>query len=463
MAKKSDKLVKELADLYGGRFADVLNALWLRGVPMDQLTRALATTQDGTNDATDIVARLLNSGVNPDMIRGAVGTPAPAGTQFAFIGTGDKAKIVAHTNPPPPLPASGPGGIFGQQLGIAQQAAAPPALVGAPAAYQPLPAPANQGRISPDAGGPTAGYGGGQTPAAMPAAKPATPDEIRAQVQSQYGWAAALQDIPDVAKILNDAANGAISIAEVGNLFRGTNYYRTTTEAERNWTVLEKSSPADATARKDQQRLAVQAQAAKLGLDPNNPRLNQIADMTLRYGWNDQQVAQALASEVRFDPSGQQRGVLAQLQQAAREYVLPLSPDAMTAWASGIVAGTRTADDFVNYARDQAKSLFPGMAGALDDPNMTVRKYLDPYAQDTAKLLGMNPDDIDWNDTKWQRAVNQIDPKTGVRTVMSREAWQRTLMADPVYNFDQTANGKAQQAGLARNLLQRFGLAPTGG
>lgn len=438
MAKKSDKLVKELADLYGGRFADVLNALWLRGVPALELSKALAQTPKGTNDATDIIARLLNSGMRQEDIRAAVGTPALPGTQFAFIQTDDHAKVVANLEPPP----------------VPQAPAAP---------YVPLPAPANQGRVTPASNAPTEGYGGGQTPAAIPAAKPATPDEIRAQVQSQYGWAAALQDIPEVQAILNRAAAGQISVTEVGNLFRGTNYYRTTTEAERNWTVLEKSSPADAEARRDQQCLAVQAQAAKLGLDPNNPRLNQIADMTLRYGWNDQQVAQALASEVRFDPTGQQRGVLAQLQQAAREYVLPLSPDAMTAWASGIVAGTRTADDFVNYARDQAKSLFPGMAGALDDPNMTVRKYLDPYAQDTAKLLGMNPDDIDWNDTKWQRAVNQIDPKTGARTVMSREAWQRTLMADPTYGFDSTANGKAQQAGLARNLLQRFGLAPTGG
>jgi hypothetical protein len=264
-----------------------------------------------------------------------------------------------------------------------------------------------------------------------------------------------------VASILNDAANGLLSTEEVGNRFRNTTYYRTTTEAERNWTVFEKTSPRDAEVRRQQQRGVLAAQAAKYGMDPANPRLAQIADLALRYGWTEQQTAQALGAEARYDPTGQQRGIFAALKAAADEQLLSLAPQTLTSWAQRIVAGTQTMDDFQAYARDQAKSLFQGFAGALD--TMTARQYVDPYAQDAAKVLGINPADIDWNDTKWQRAVNQVDPKTGQRSVMTRADWQRTLMADPTYGWDQTTNGKQAQAGLARTLLQRFGFAAGGG
>lgn len=465
MATKRDKLVVELAGLYGNRFADILNALWLKGYPVEQLAQTVAVSEKGTNDATDIIARLLNSGIDQSIIRAAVGTPAPPGTQFAFIDTADKPKIVAHYGAPPPVPMGpppAPGGVFGGALGAArgalggtQPAGGPPP----PSAYTPAPAPG--AGSSPGAGG--GGYAGGTaTQQATPPPPKATPQQIRAMVQSRYGWAAALADVPEVAKILDDAAQDRISVDEVENRFRATNYYKQTTQAQREWTVFERTSPADAQARRQAQQRRIVAAAGKAGLTNADPgRLSQIANLSIEYGWDDDQINQALASEVHYDPQGAKSGVFAAIDAQVRDWLVPISDRAKEAWASSIVAGTKTPEDFQAYLRDQAKSLFPALGASLDDPNLTTRKYLDPYGQIASKVLGINDTDIDWLDPKWSRFINQVDDK-GNRTVMGLADVQRTLMADSQYGYDNTVNGKTEKAGLARGILEQFGFAASG-
>ena len=81
--KKGDKKVQEIYRAYGGaNFADILNRLWLMGKDPKELARALATTKGGTNDPTDIIARLINSGVATEAeLRAAPTIPVPGPEQ----------------------------------------------------------------------------------------------------------------------------------------------------------------------------------------------------------------------------------------------------------------------------------------------------------------------------------------------------------------------------------------------
>jgi hypothetical protein len=40
---------------------------------------------------------------------------------------------------------------------------------------------------------------------------------------------------------------------------------------------------------------------------------------------------------------------------------------------------------------------------------------------------------------------------------MSRSDWQRTLMKDPTYKYDETTHGKQQKQALTTGLMEMFG------
>lgn len=326
-------------------------------------------------------------------------------------------------------------------------------------------------RPAPPGGGGPRGLGGpaGDTPAApvdwapeaMPEAVPRTPAEIKAEIEATYGWAAGLAQIPEIAKILDDVYNGRIDITEADARFKATQFYKTTTQAERTWKILQSTDPADAKKQWQEQYRILEAKVKGLGVEPGSVRIDRLTDLSLTYGWNEGQINTFLASEIKYDPTKQKAGIFKQLGDVQRDYLVPLSDSAKTAWAQAIVGGTKTAEDFAAYLRTSAISMFPALANALEDPNMTVRTYLDPYNQTIAKTLGMNDADIDWEDPKFQRFIHQVDPKTNMPSVMSLADVQRTLRTDAQYGYADTAAGKSEKAGLARTILEDFGLAPT--
>lgn len=320
---------------------------------------------------------------------------------------------------------------------------------------------------APPPGGPGAGAPGAGVPAAPPPAatewQTLSPEDRLARLAATYGWGAAFAEIPEVSRILNRVANGEISVDEADRLFRGSDYYKTTSSQAREWFLLERTEPADAARRRQENLDYIVDLAESAGIqNPDMTRMRYINDVALRLGWTDADVRRALASEVRYDPEEARTGVLGQLKDLAREWLVPLSDQAMTTWAQSIVAGDEDTDTFREYLRTQAKSMFPALGTALEDPNMTTRTYLDPYAQDTANILGVNPADIDWIDPKFMRAFNQIDPKTNQRTVMSRADWVTTLMNDPTYDYDSTAHARQQKQNLTTGLLQMWGFPTTG-
>jgi hypothetical protein len=288
--------------------------------------------------------------------------------------------------------------------------------------------------------------------------KPLTPEERRARIEASYGWAAALADDPEISKILGDVANGTISETKADQLYKSSNFYKTFNSSAREWKIMERTDPVDAKRKRAENLGIILDLARTMGItEPDMGRMERLNDFVLSTGISDREVKRMLASEMRYDPQGTKTGISAQLKNISREWLVPLSDQAMTSWVAGVAGGTKSTEDFTEYLRGMAKSMFPALGTALDDPNMTTRTYMDPYAQDTANLLGVNPADIDWMDPKYMRAFNQIDPKTNQRTVMSRSDWQRTLMKDPTYKYDETAHGKQQKQQLTTGLMEMFG------
>lgn len=290
---------------------------------------------------------------------------------------------------------------------------------------------------------------------------PPAPKIDKNVLAQDYGFALTfLNSNPELSKLFNQAVAQTWStdkfIAEV----RGTKWFAHTSDTAREWLLLRSSDPATAKQRQQARATSIQAEAAALGIHLDTAHLRNIRDQSLMFGLSDQQVRQMIAAQYKYSPTTTGAGLagqtIAQLKQTAAAYAVPISDAAIHNWTSRIISGLGTPDDFKNYALDQAKSLFPTMAKALD-AGQTVTDYADPYKQSAVQLLGINPDDFNLMDPKWREAIDKVDTTSGDRTVQSLADWQTQLRTDSRYGYDQTAQARQQSAQLIDALGQKMG------
>ena len=220
------------------------------------------------------------------------------------------------------------------------------------------------------------------------------------------------------------------------------------------------------------------AQQVGVNLDP--ARLNAIVEDSLKFGWQGQQIQTAVTREYEYGGGMEQQnqgerrqsGKLSgqvqtaertefgqaatteqQIRQIAGQYLIPMSPQAMERWMEQIVRGEVDIAGFTAYVTEQAKSLFPGMAAALDR-GVTVAQYTDPYRQIIAQELELNPDSIDLNSPKYRPVLDQIDAK-GNRASMTLTEAAEYVRKQP--EWQKTSGANARAASLTETLLNTFG------
>lgn len=317
---------------------------------------------------------------------------------------------------------------------------------------------ASAGTTVPAAGG---GGGGGVTIINQAPAAPAAPAATGvdwAALQQQYGYAAGLfQSNPELQGLVKQATAGKWTDQRFLAAVQNSKWWKTHTDAQRKYIVEKTGNPGQLNADRQQMSLSIANQAAKDGVQLPAARLAAMVEDALKGGWNQDQINTALAAEYKYNGSAPDATADA-LKTEAAKYLVPLSDQTVQQWARQIIAGTADQNTFDAYLKEQAKSLFPGLSGAIDS-GVTVAQYTDPYRQLAAQTLGIAPDSINFMDPKWSQALFRVDPKTGARTSMSLSDWQRTLMTDPSYGWDSSANGRAAAADLATKLGRLMGVS----
>jgi hypothetical protein len=492
---------------------DFLARLHDSGINPDQTTKArdLVAWRPDTGNVNDFLKTLQMEGVPPDQIRQIIGDAQQraagpgirtAGQPLDFMGLGGGFKDLGAVKLDPGLLTEAASAVLGPQQisqakiktgqtqGMTQDQWNPfrddrnsvPAAVSteAPVAgdfapssdkYRGTIAPAVKANTPPASGtvpaaaATTAGVGGGAGggPNNQPPA-PATwsDDQIKTFIKQNFGANAYFVDIPEVWSALKDVVKSGKGINGLEPALETTSFWKQNTASARNWFVKEKSDPAQTAADVATQTQAVLKTALDQGITIDPTRASEIAQSYLRYGWTQQDLAGAISAEWHYDPSSKnQASVVGQMKNQARNWLVPLSDQAIQTWGQGILAGTTTQDQFGQYLRDNAKSLLPQLSDLIDkhqgDPNFTVDHFVDPYRQTAAQTLGVQPDQVDFSDPKWRKALDQVDPKTGQRRIMSLSEWSSALKTDPTYGYDKTQNGVQDGLNLAGQLKTSLG------
>lgn|SRR5678809_617799 len=284
-------------------------------------------------------------------------------------------------------------------------------------------------------------------------------NQIYIAIQSQYPDIWGLVNKPGVLDVLSQAVQENWPSSRTQAALEQTQYFQSTPYSQRAWEVTYATDPATSQQRKAAIQKKITDTAHTLGIDVPADYVEHFTSQAAINNWDDTQIRDALLNfNSTPQATGQINGVMENLRAQAADYGVPIANDILTKWARDTIQGTLTPEGFQGYLKEQAKSMFPGLASAID-AGVTVRQYVDPYAQLAVQNLGINPVDFNLLDPKWSRAINQIDPTTGNRVAMSLDQWVSTLRGDPTYGYDKTTNGRSAAMQLSQQIQQAFGNA----
>lgn len=301
-------------------------------------------------------------------------------------------------------------------------------------------------------------YSGNSTTQGGPYATGYSKKELR----ERYGYIAEVYEgIPEIQQLVKRAIKAGWTEDEFDRRFQASKWYKNHTEEEKQWVLNKATNPAELEQQVNQRKTDVVNMYRQMGVPVGKARLDKIAEKSIKHGWSDQQLRNALAAEFDYNPEGTFGGVAGQtideLRSMADSYVIPLSNKTIDRWTQNVLRGEATPDDFASYMKDQAKSLWddPQMQAAIDR-GQTVRDYLAPWQELAARELEISPDDVDWTAPRWSQAIFRTNDK-GERRIASFGDWQRTIRTDPKYGYDKTSQAREQAAEFANSLATMFG------
>ena len=189
----------------------------------------------------------------------------------------------------------------------------------------------------------------------------------------------------------------------------------------------------------------------------NNPNAKSWVMPDGRTAWYIPGAPQARPTALRSgaDPGGQAGQNITRLRQIADDYLVPISDGTLAEWAKNMLKGEVDEEMFRKTMVEQAKSLFPGLAQALDR-GISVRQYVNPYVELAARELELNPTAIDLKDPKWSKPLFQTT-KDGQPSQMSLAEWQTELRRNTQYGWQNTKAARAEASTFALGLLEDFG------
>lgn len=319
------------------------------------------------------------------------------------------------------------------------------------------------------AGGDTDGTGGGDggmggtiggTPDGITA--PAVPEDWEKAAQEQYGgYYAIIKSIPEVATLLQNAVSNDWSEAKFNYELSQTTWFKTTSTSARSWDLSEQTDPASAQQRVDNQAAQIKSKALSLGIRLDDTSVAKLARDSLRGGWDETTITNSIGSQAMQSTAGVSQlrsGFIGQtLKQTAADYGISLSDDTFNQFVNKVATGQESQSSFQQYALQMAKSLFPGIAAQLD-AGQTYKQITDPYKQTAAQILEMNPENIDFVDPKWSKAVTFVTDK-GEQRPMNYNEWGDYLRQTRSFGYEFTSEAQSRAYGVANDLARLFGKA----
>lgn len=287
-----------------------------------------------------------------------------------------------------------------------------------------------------------------------------TDDELIAYVQQNYGSMSWALGIPEVRDILFSGIRDGWSEARIQAAVQASNYYKKSSDRQRQWTVLYATNPGEAAQQLQLTIGDLNRMARTLGVSITRDRLQMVAWNAVSMGWDGEEMQRALLGEANWNGRhigefGTIGATVTQVNQAAEAYGIRLNRDRALGITRDILSGAATMDSITAGFKTQAKALFPAFAQELD-AGMRLSDIAQPYMQTAAELLEINPAEMRLTDPLWSSPLTRR--QNGKPSPMSLDEWTTHVMSDKKYGWDRTNNAMAAAAGFVEDLGGLFGV-----
>lgn len=180
-----------------------------------------------------------------------------------------------------------------------------------------------------------------------------------------------------------------------------------------------------------------------------------------------------------LNPPGAANDMYVKIQEAGLKYGIPMSAQDIAGWVkTGITnsagdsysiaqAATNVTAAAEQHFQQLAMGLYPTLAAQIGS-GQDVATLIQPYNNITAQYTGKDPAalanaGVDPTGPNYKFLQGGTDAKTGAPTMMTMDAWKKTLMSDPQYGFQNTTGAHDMASQFTSALLNAFGKVKTEG
>lgn len=290
----------------------------------------------------------------------------------------------------------------------------------------------------------------------MPALPPgATPDQIEDYIRENYPQAWGFLDVPELRTILIDAAKNSWTATKLQAAMQATTWWRTNSEATRNYFAVKGTDPAQMKALIDAKVAELGPEFKQLGLTTD---VRKYAEYVIQFGWTSDQIRQNLAQQglLQSTGSGLKEGGTFDLtaddimRMARNDFFVPM--DRMTAekMAVDIYSGAKTEEQVKAYLARMGAARFPG----LEESGFTPGEYMAPIRSAIAEALELQPGDVDLLDKRFSSVLEHqgTDGKLRPMTVSEAQMWARSQD-----QYRTTKGALDEAAAFAEQITKTFG------
>lgn len=311
----------------------------------------------------------------------------------------------------------------------------------------------------------------GATPdgvAGVAAAAASTPAGTPDQLASTFGFSSAFfNSDPSLKNLINSFSGqdptNATTLARFQAALKDTPWYKTHSIAQRSWAQLQTGDPTEAAHQLLTMQQQITQQSKQMGVPLNGAQVKAMATSALSmYGQNVPQgtLSSMIGAEFKYNPGGSYSGDVGNdittLKDLATSYGVPISDQTLQGWLHNIVQNGVDPKSYTDYLKMQAVSLHPTLKPQLDQ-GLTFQQAVDPVRQVAAQKLSIDPATVDFGQAKWQNLLQATDPSKGVIVPLTLAQVQQKVMSDPVYGYDKSPAGMADQSSLAGALRSELG------
>ncbi|QBI21952.1 peptidoglycan-binding protein [Egibacter rhizosphaerae] len=284
------------------------------------------------------------------------------------------------------------------------------------------------GRVSPEHDATPSGPGGGASVPGTTLDAPRDPDEpgpdasdeeIEEFVRERYGFMAWVLDEPELAEVMRTAIREGRDPDWIESQIMTTDWWTDTEPARREWQRIRSEDPARSEQVMDSVMLDIRLQASRMGVSIDQDRMRQLALEAVGNGWVDintgrisqgERMQRAIANEADFRGDQRVGGDMGAMQDAivaqSHEWMVPMSEDSALDWAQRILSGEATEDGLETHLRDMARSRYPHLEDYFAR-GVSPQQFFQPYREELARTLEMNPDTIDLvNDSRFSPVLD---------------------------------------------------------